>query len=174
MRNRLSGGGALPPKAGAMQKLRGFIGGAAGILVLCLLGEYSGIPWLMAPFGATCVLLFAVPTSPLAQPRNIVFGHLISAAVGLSALFMFGDSYVVMAIAVGTAIMLMQHFRSVHPPAGANPIVIALAGTTNIDWTFLITPVLSGSLALVFIGALLNNSNEEQAWPLYWLGEKRQ
>ncbi|WP_261883364.1 HPP family protein [Vibrio pelagius] len=174
MRNRLSGGGALPPKAGAMQKLRGFIGGAAGILVLCLLGEYSGIPWLMAPFGATCVLLFAVPTSPLAQPRNIVFGHLISAAVGLSALFMFGDSYVVMAIAVGTAIMLMQHFRSVHPPAGANPIVIALAGTTNIDWTFLITPVLSGSLALVFIGALLNNSNEEQSWPLYWLGEKNQ
>ena len=174
MRSRLSGGGALPPKADAMQKLKGFVGGTAGILVLSLLADYSGIPWLMAPFGATCVLLFAVPTSPLAQPRNIVLGHFISAAVGLSALFAFGDSYVVMAIAVGTAIMLMQHFRAVHPPAGANPIVIALAGTANIDWTFLITPVLSGSLALVFIGTLLNNSNKNQTWPLYWLGEKSQ
>lgn len=172
MRNRLSGGGVLPPKADTLQKFKGFIGGTAGILVLSLLAEYSGIPWLMAPFGATCVLLFAVPTSPLAQPRNIVLGHFISAAVGLSALFMFGDSYLVMAIAVGTAIMLMQHFRAVHPPAGANPIVIALAGTTNVDWMFLITPVLSGSLALVFIGTLLNNSSKTQSWPLYWVGGK--
>lgn len=172
MRNRLSGGGMLPPKADTLQKFKGFIGGTAGILVLSLLAEYSGVPWLMAPFGATCVLLFAVPTSPLAQPRNIVLGHFISAAVGLSALFMFGDSYLVMAIAVGTAIMLMQHFRAVHPPAGANPIVIALAGTANVDWMFLITPVLSGSLALVFIGTLLNNSSKTQSWPLYWVGSK--
>lgn len=172
MRNRLSGGGMLPPKADTLQKFKGFIGGTAGILVLSLLAEYSGIPWLMAPFGATCVLLFAVPTSPLAQPRNIVLGHFISAAVGLSALFMFGDSYLVMAIAVGTAIMLMQHFRAVHPPAGANPIVITLAGTANVDWMFLITPVLSGSLALVFIGTLLNNSSKTQSWPLYWVGGK--
>ncbi|WP_261905021.1 HPP family protein [Vibrio fortis] len=172
MRNRLSGGGMLPPKADTLQKFKGFIGGTVGILVLSLLAEYSGIPWLMAPFGATCVLLFAVPTSPLAQPRNIVLGHFISAAVGLSALFMFGDSYLVMAIAVGTAIMLMQHFRAVHPPAGANPIVITLAGTANVDWMFLITPVLSGSLALVFIGTLLNNSSKTQSWPLYWVGGK--
>ena len=61
MRSRLSGGGALPPKADAIQKLKGFVGGTAGILVLSLLADYSGIPWLMAPFGATCVLLFAVP-----------------------------------------------------------------------------------------------------------------
>lgn len=172
MRNRLSGGGALPPKANLIQKVKGFMGGTAGILVLSLLADYSGIPWLMAPFGATCVLLFAVPTSPLAQPRNIVLGHFISAAVGLVALFMFGDSYIVMAIAVGTAIMLMQHCRAIHPPAGANPIVIALAGSANIDWMFLITPVLSGSLALVCIGALLNNSGKNQAWPLYWVGNK--
>lgn len=172
MSNRLSGGGALPPKAGTAQKIKGFIGGTAGILVLSLLAEYSGIPWLMAPFGATCVLLFAVPTSPLAQPRNIVLGHFISAAVGLSALYTFGDSYIVMAIAVGTAIMLMQHFRAVHPPAGANPIVIALAGTANVDWMFLITPVLSGSFALVLVGTLLNNSNKDQVWPLYWIGNR--
>ena len=125
----------------------------------------------MAPFGATCVLLFAVPTSPLAQPRNIIAGHFISAAVGLATLYSFGDSYLVMSLAVGSAIFLMQYFRAVHPPAGANPIVIALAGTSLVDWTFLFTPVLVGSVALVFVGAMLNNTFSQQRWPLYWVGK---
>ncbi len=168
MISKLSGGGALPPKASISQLIKGFIGGTLGILTLCLSAESSGFPWLMAPFGATCVLLFAVPTSPLAQPR-----HFISAAVGLIALYGFGDSYLTMAIAVGSSIMLMQYFRAVHPPAGANPIVIALAGTAHVDWTFLFTPVLVGSIALVGIGALLNNSDSQQKWPLYWFGSSK-
>ncbi|TKE94585.1 HPP family protein [Vibrio sp. F12] len=173
MINKLSGGGALPPKASISQLIKGFIGGTLGILTLCLLAESSGFPWLMAPFGATCVLLFSVPTSPLAQPRNVIAGHFISAAVGLIALYGFGDSYLTMAIAVGSSIMLMQYCRAVHPPAGANPIVIALAGTAHVDWMFLFTPVLVGSIALVGIGALLNNSYSEQKWPLYWFGSSK-
>ncbi|MDL5027694.1 HPP family protein [Vibrio sp. TMPB1044] len=173
MIQKLIGGGELPPKATLNQLLKGFVGGTVGILILCLLAEQSQVPWLMAPFGATCVLLFAVPTSPLAQPRNIIAGHFISAAVGLAALYGFGDSYLVMSLAVGSAIFLMQYFRAVHPPAGANPIVIALAGTAHADWTFLFTPVLIGSIALVGIGALLNNSDSQQKWPLYWFGSSK-
>ncbi|MCF7505156.1 MULTISPECIES: HPP family protein [Vibrio] len=171
MMKKLIGGGELPPRATLSQLIKGFVGGTVGILFLCLLAEQSEVPWLMAPFGATCVLLFAVPTSPLAQPRNIIAGHFISAAVGLIALYGFGDSYLVMAMAVGSAIMLMQYFRAVHPPAGANPIVIALAGTSAVDWTFLFTPVLIGSIALVCIGAMLNNTSAQQKWPLYWVGK---
>ena len=59
MRKKLNGGGELPPKATLSQLLKGFVGGTAGILILCLLAEQSQVPWLMAPFGATCVLLFA-------------------------------------------------------------------------------------------------------------------
>ncbi|UOE86708.1 HPP family protein [Vibrio splendidus] len=173
MIGKLSGGGALPPKASISQLIRGFIGGTLGILILCLLAESSGVAWLMAPFGATCVLLFAVPTSPLAQPRNVIAGHFISAAVGLVVLYGFGGSYLAMAIAVGSSIMLMQYCRAVHPPAGANPIVIALTGTAHVDWTFLFTPVLIGSIALVGIGALLNNSDSQQKWPLYWFGSSK-
>lgn len=171
MMRKLIGGGELPPKATLSQLLKGFIGGTLGILILCMLAEQSQVPWLMAPFGATCVLLFAVPTSPLAQPRNIIAGHFISATVGLAALYSFGDSYLVMSVAVGSAIFLMQYFRAVHPPAGANPIVIALAGTSLVDWTFLFTPVLVGSVALVFVGAMLNNTSSQQRWPLYWVGK---
>ena len=86
MMKKLIGGGELPPRATFSQLIKGFVGGTVGILFLCLLAEQSEVPWLMAPFGATCVLLFAVPTSPLAQPRNIIAGHFISAAVGLIAL----------------------------------------------------------------------------------------
>ncbi len=93
MIKKLIGGGELPPKATLNQLMKAFIGGSVGILILCLLAEQSQVPWLMAPFGATCVLLFAVPTSPLAQPRNIIAGHFISAAVGLAALYGFGDSF---------------------------------------------------------------------------------
>ncbi|UIJ42561.1 HPP family protein [Vibrio kanaloae] len=173
MIKKLTGGGELPPRATISQLLKGFIGGTAGIFVLCMLAEQSEVPWLMAPFGATCVLLFAVPTSPLAQPRNIIAGHFISAVVGLIALYGFGDSYLVMALAVGSAIMLMLYFRAVHPPAGANPIVITLAGTATVDWTFLFTPVLVGSIALVCIGAMLNNTSPQQKWPLYWVGKSK-
>ena len=66
---RLQGGGTLPPKPTMTQLLKGLVGSTLGILAVCLLGQSTGFPWLMAPFGATCVLLFAVPTSPLAQPR---------------------------------------------------------------------------------------------------------
>ena len=171
MIKKLIGGEKLPPKATLNQLLKGFVGGTVGILILCLLAEQSQVPWLMAPFGATCVLLFAVPTSPLAQPRNIIAGHFISAAVGLVALYGVGDSYLVMSLAVGSAIFLMQYFRTVHPPAGANPIVISLAGTSLVDWTFLFTPVLVGSVALVLVGAMLNNTSTKQRWPLYWVGK---
>lgn len=170
---RLKGGGALPAKPATHHWLKGFIGGTLGILVLNVLGQSSGVPWLMAPFGATCVLLFAVPQSPLAQPRHVIGGHLVAASVGLIALYGAGSSYWVMSVAVGVAIMLMQYFRVVHPPAGANPIVILLAGKSVVGLSFLLTPVLAGSLALVAIAAVVNNVGPTKGWPVYWHGVAR-
>ncbi|RQW61366.1 HPP family protein [Vibrio viridaestus] len=168
--NKLRGGGELPPKPSIIQVVKGLIGGSVGILILSLLGQYSGVPWLMAPFGATCVILFAAPASPLAQPRNVIGGHLITASVGLAALYLFGDSVVVLSLAVGVAIALMQWCRAVHPPAGANPIVIILAGKTVVGLSFLISPVLLGSVALVIVASLVNNVGVGAGWPIYWHG----
>ncbi|USP13302.1 HPP family protein [Vibrio gazogenes] len=170
MMNKLKGGGSLPPRPSLLQLSKGLVGGTLGILCLCLLGQYSGVPWLMAPFGATCVILFAAPTSPLAQPRNVIGGHLITASVGLAALYGLGDSYIVMSVAVGVAIMAMQFLRAVHPPAGANPIVIILAGKSVVGLSFLFTPVLVGSVLLVLIASLVNNYGVKDGWPIYWHG----
>ncbi|MBV1841945.1 HPP family protein [Photobacterium ganghwense] len=174
MMKKLKGGGSLPPKPSNVQLLKGLIGGFLGILTLGLLTQTTGSAWLMAPFGATCVILFAVPDSPLAQPRNVIGGHFVTAAVGLVALYAFGDSMLVMALAVGVAIMLMQYFRVVHPPAGANPLAVILAGQQAVGFDFLITPVLVGSVMLVLIASFVNNLGKENRWPVYWHGVSRQ
>lgn len=166
----LKGGGSLPPRPSVALLLKGLIGGFVGILVLSYLGDISGVPWIMAPFGATCAILFAAPTSPLAQPRNVIGGHLITSSVGLAALYGLGDSILVMSLAVGVAIMMMQFFRAVHPPAGANPLIIILAGQNIIGLSFLVTPVLIGSVMLVLIAAVINNWGKENRWPVYWHG----
>lgn len=171
---KLRGGGPLPPKPKFIHMMKGLVGGFLGILTLSYLGQSTGMPWLMAPFGATCVILFAAPTSPLAQPRNVIVGHLLTSAVGLVALYGFGDSIVVMSLAVGVAIMLMQFFRAVHPPAGANPLAIILAGQSVVGFDYLITPVLIGSVTLVLIASVINNYGEEGNWPVYWHGLGRQ
>ncbi|PHM55739.1 HPP family protein [Xenorhabdus hominickii] len=142
----LKGGGGLPPKPEFVQLIKGLSGGFLGILVLSYLSQMTEYPWLMAPFGATCVILFAAPTSPLAQPRNIIGGHLLSAFVGLITLYTLGDSLIAMSLAVGIAIMLMQLFRIVHPPAGANPLVIFLAGQKIVGFDFLFTPSINWQL----------------------------
>lgn len=166
--DKFYGGGKLPPKPKFIDVLRGFVGGFIGIFGLSFLTSFTGYPMLMAPFGATCVILFAASASPLAQPRNVIGGHLISTFIGLSAFYLFGGSAFVMAIAVGGAIVAMQFLRVVHPPAGANPIVIILAGTYGFD--FMVFPVLLGCVFLVGIASIINNLGTTNKWPTYWYG----
>lgn len=151
--------------------IRSFIGGTISIFLLLLLSKLTGNIYIMAPFGATCVILYAVSQSPLAQPRNVIFGHFISAFIGLFFLKFFPHSILTIALSVGCAIALMQFFRCVHPPAGANPLVILLtADSISYGWNFLIFPVLLGSVALVLIAMVVNNIKPNHKWPLYGLG----
>ena len=160
----------LAPVPHGLELLRGFVGGSLSILILLLLGQWSNHLWIMAPFGASCVLLYTVAQSPLAQPRNIIFGHFISAFVGLFFLKFFPVNIWSIACSVGVAIVLMQYLRCVHPPAGANPLVILLtAHTVHYDWSFLIFPVLCGAVALVVVALWVNNMKVTQKWPLYGL-----
>ncbi|PHM35802.1 HPP family protein [Xenorhabdus innexi] len=171
--SKLKGGGKLPSKPSLSELMKGLAGGFLGILMLGYLSQATEFRWLMAPFGATCVILFVAPASPLSQPRNIIGGHFLTTLVGLIALYTLGNSMMVMALAVGAAIMLMQWFRMVHPPAGANPLLVLLAGQGAVGFDFLFTPVLSGSILLVVISCLINNIGRENSWPIYWYGFSR-
>lgn len=157
--------GAPPPRPGLGHSAASWAGAAAAIAAIVWLGEISGVPWLMAPFGATCVIVFGLPDSPLAQPRNVVGGHVVSALVGLVCLALFPVAWWSLAVAVATAVLLMQLTRTVHPPAGANPLVVMLAAA---PWSFLLTPVLAGALTIVAIALACNNLAPGRRYPVYW------
>ncbi|PCE23651.1 hypothetical protein BWP39_28635 [Paraburkholderia acidicola] len=141
----------------------GFLGGVLAITVIGLFGGVVGMPLLIAPFGASSVLLFAAPDSAFAQPRNLVWGHLIASTVGLVVFWLAGAGLWQMALAVGAAIALMQLTRTVHPPAGADPLVIMLGGGAS--GTFLLFPVLAGVLLLLLIALVFNWAVHGEPWP---------
>ena len=122
---------------------------------------------MIAPFGASSVLLFGAPDSACAQPRNLVFGHLLSTAVGLAVYWLAGPGVWQMALSVGLAIGLVQLARCVHPPAGADPLVIMLSGNASMGFFFV--PVLSGVCVLLVIALLFNNLVRGRRWPERWL-----
>lgn len=164
--NKVRGNGPLPARPGHWQVLAGLIGGSIGIGLIALLSHAQNLPLLMAPFGATCVLLFAAPDTPLAQPRNVIGGHLVSSLVGLLFLKYVGTSPVEMGLAVGLAIALMQVTRTLHAPAGADPLVVLMAGKAG--WSFLFAPVLASAVILVMVAIVVNNVGQNRQWPRYW------
>ncbi len=141
------------------------LGGMLVITVLAALSQQDGLGlWLMAPFGATMVIVFALPASPLAQPRNIVGGHLLAALVGLIVVSLFGVHSWSLGLAVGLAISLMMLTNTLHPPAGANPLLIMLAGKS---WGFLLSPILPGTLLIVLLATLYHRL-QQQPYPQRW------
>ena len=118
--------------------------------------------YLIAPFGASCVLVFALPQSPLAQPRNVIGGHLVSAAVGLLVFTLLGAHPWSFAIGVGLAITAMQITGTLHPPAGADPIVVILA---KAGWLFLASPILIGAVVIVLGGIIFHKTVSRRDYP---------
>ncbi|OED50279.1 hypothetical protein AB838_02730 [Rhodobacteraceae bacterium (ex Bugula neritina AB1)] len=143
---------ALPPASLRMAVLAG-LGAFLAIAVLSLLTTHANILLLMAPFGASCVLLFAVPASPLSQPAHVVGGHVLATAVALALNALLPDTWWALALAVGLSIALMAALRLTHPPAGADPLVVFAADP---GISFLLFPVLTGALALVAIAAVFH------------------
>ncbi|WP_151778530.1 HPP family protein [Acinetobacter brisouii] len=151
--------------------IKTLFGASLSILVLLYLPQLSHQLWIMAPFGATCVLLYAAAQSPLAQPKNVIVGHLVSAAIGWAFVHYLPINMITIALAVALAIVLMRLLGCVHLPAGANPLLILLsASSVHYGWDFLIFPVLTGTLLLVVIARLIHIL--QQQCIKYWEQEK--
>ncbi|WJS83708.1 HPP family protein [Paracoccus sp. TOH] len=138
------------------------LGGAVAICLLAGLAQSLEHALLIAPFGASCVLLFALPQSPLARPRNVIGGHFLSALVGLLVLNLVGDSVLAMGLGVGLAIAVMQLTGTVHPPAGGDPLVVILTGA---GWSFLGLPILAGTVTLVLVALAYHRLVSTRAYP---------
>ncbi len=109
--------------------------------------------WLIPPFGASLVLVMAVHDSPLAKPRNVFFGHILSASSGVLIFYLMGNSALSIALGLSLAVLVMIVTKTIHPPAGANP-VIAILGAKSFE--FVIMPVAIGASFIVIFALAYN------------------
>ena len=115
--------------------------------------SFEGMIWLIPPFGASMVLVMAVHESPLAKPKNILLGHILSALSGVIILYLIGDNFLALGIAVALAVFVMIVTDTIHPPAGANPIIVILTGQ---GISFVLFPVAVGAFMLIVFAYLYN------------------
>lgn len=151
---------AAPLWVDARERWRAFLGAGFGILITALVSRWLVDPavpatWLVAPMGASAVLVFAVPASPMAQPWAVLGGNTIAALVGITCAMYIGDPVWAASIGVGLAIALMFVLRCLHPPGGATALLAVLLHATS--YRFALFPVLVNSLLLVVCGVLYNN-----------------
>uniref|UniRef100_A0A7V4G6G1 HPP family protein n=1 Tax=Desulfobacca acetoxidans TaxID=60893 RepID=A0A7V4G6G1_9BACT len=126
---------------------------------------------LIGSFGASAVLLYGMPKSPLAQPRNLLGGHVISAVIGVTAakLLAFAPGWAA-ALAVSLSIVMMHLSRTLHPPGGATALIAILGGPgiQRLGFFYVLVPVAAGALLLLVIALLVNNLAPQRRYPEYW------
>jgi len=144
----------------------GMLSGTVAILALIETATRTGYPLLIGSFGASSVMLFGAPDSPLAQPRNLIGGHLISALVSVLLVASLGSSPWVVALAVGLSIGAMHLTHTTHPPGGATALIGVQGHAT---WTFLLVPVLAGVLILLVVALFTNNIVYHRQYPKHWV-----
>lgn len=149
-----------------------FMGAFVGIGTISYL-QYNAFPkedfvFLIGSFGASCVLVYGVIQSPLAQPRNLIGGHVISAITGVTAAKLLPDMiWLASSVAVASAIVLMQISKTLHPPGGATAL-IAVTGSPavlKLGYWYVLSPVLSGAVILLIVALVFNNMTSSRQYP---------
>ena len=133
-----------------------------GVLTILTYKTDFGI-FLIASFGSSMVLLYGYPESPFAQPKNVFFGHLLTAIVGMIFLYFVPlPLYLILPLAVGFGVGLMIFLNVTHPPAGGNPIIVIM-GSVSPD--YILNPVISGSIIILSFGIIINRFILKKSYP---------
>ncbi|MEZ5646033.1 MAG: HPP family protein [Burkholderiaceae bacterium] len=152
----------VPLAAGRRELWLGCLGVGIGLLCTEWLGRLwlgESNPWFLAPMGASAVLAFMVPASPLAQPWSVVGGNLVSALVGVALYHGLGESPALAGLAGAAAVAAMVVLRCLHPPGGAMALTTVLGGPAihQMDWGFALGPVLTNALCLAATAVVFNH-----------------
>lgn len=149
-----------------------FIGSFIGIGIIAYLQSqnlpHSDVVYLIGSFGASSVLVYGVIQSPLAQPRNLIGGHFVSAIIGVTVQKFAPDIiYITAPLAVSSAIVLMQITKTLHPPGGATALIAVTGSETikNLGYWYVLSPVLLGAMILLIIALFFNNVTSNRQYP---------
>jgi CBS-domain-containing membrane protein len=174
--SKMKGGGQGPPGVATTEVFWSWVGSAIGIGTCGFLSsayfEPRDLLLIIGSFGASAVLVYAAIRSPLAQPRNLIGGHIISAFVGVACYKLFGGTvWVAAALGVSLAIVAMLLTRTLHPPGGATALIAVIGGKNVHDLGFLYAffPAGAGALILLIVALAVNNLSSERRYPEYWL-----
>ncbi|OGH01895.1 MAG: hypothetical protein A2600_09505 [Candidatus Lambdaproteobacteria bacterium RIFOXYD1_FULL_56_27] len=174
--SKMKGRTVSPPTVSRMETLWSWLGSFLGILAVAV-AHWSwalttpDMVMLIGSFGATAVLLYGAPASPLAQPRNLLGGHFLSALVGVTSLKLLAPyPELASALAVSLAIVVMHLTKTLHPPGGATAL-IAVTGSQRIHdlgYFYAFIPALSGALLMLVVALLVNNLAPARRYPDFW------
>ena len=171
---KMRGPDRSPPSVGVREVCWSWLGAFLGIAAVASL-HYSlvgqgGLVMLVGSFGASAVLIYGAIKSPLAQPRNLIGGHVLSALTEVAAYQFFSFNLLLAcAVAVATAIAVMQCTKTLHPPGGATALIAVIGGDSihSLDYLYAVIPVGLGALLLI-VALLVNNIPRSRQYPEFW------
>lgn len=173
---KMKGSTQSPPGVGAFEILWSWVGSFLGIAAVAgihfvYLGQ-TDLAMIIGSFGASAVLIYGAIRSPLAQPRNLIGGHMLSAIVGVASFqLLHPHLWLASALAVSTAIALMHATRTLHPPGGATALiaVIGSAKIHNLGYLYVLMPVGLGAGLMLIVALIVNNIPKNRKYPEFWI-----
>ena len=173
---KMKGGAKSPPGVGGLELLWSWLGAMLGIGTCGYLSakyfEPRDMTLLIGSFGASAVLVYGAIKSPLAQPRNLVGGHIISGFVGVVCSHLFGNIvWLAAALAVSLAIVAMLATKTLHPPGGATALISVIGGAKihDLGYLYALVPAGAGAFILLIVALLVNNLSKNRRYPEYWI-----
>ena len=174
--SKMKGSGKSPTTVGPVEIMWSWIGAFLGIGAVAALNfnilTGSGYLLIIGSFGASAVLIYGAIKSPLAQPRNFVGGHVVSAIVGVTSYMLFSDNlWIASSVAVATAIAFMHMTKTLHPPGGATALIAVIGNQSvhNLGYLYVLIPTLSGALIMLVVALLVNNIPDSRKYPEFWV-----
>lgn len=165
-----------PPRVGLAEIGWSWLGAFLGISAVAWLHyqflEGTALMLLVGSFGASAVLIYGAVNSPLAQPRNLLGGHVLSALVGVACSHLLpGLPWLAGALAVATAIALMHATKTLHPPGGATALIAVIGGPKvyALGLLYALLPVGLGALIMLVVALLVNNLASSRRYPQFWV-----
>lgn len=170
----MKGAGKSPERVDLFEVAISWVGAFLGVSLVSYLNynvlDQTDMVMLIGSFGASAVLIYGAVKSPLAQPRNFVGGHVVSALVGVSFYRLVPQPWLASSLAVATAIAVMHLTKTLHPPGGATAL-IAVIGSDKIHalgYMYVVAPVALGAIIMLVVSLLVNNIPKDRRYPVFW------